>query len=689
MQWGIAAKAALLVAVILLATQLFANQAGVDNLHLALSSCLGVIAAGLSENNDFYQRRWQTLLLQTFCFALASLSVTLLFPYPTLFYIGLVGSSYLFVMLGNKGLKYATIGFCSLIIAVYTMFGYSDFENPWLQPLYLILGSFAYLLLSFIWDSLVPAQSLNQSLRSLYGTLARYQLRKARLFDKQWHGASLNHELALLDKAIAEQLATVRQLLYVQQRRGKLAKQSEQQSSFLRAQLLHERMGSSHFSFLAPDPNTDVQLDQQVKQLLVNTARHLNQISSQPLQDNDRKALEEQLTEINQYLEHKNLESLHGYQFLSQNMSILIELMAAKPTFPEQHTEFTPLNKLGTKQWLRMLVDFKKPASHHSMRMAALMGIGYAAVAYYPGQESFWLLLTILLLLKPDYSQTKQRLAERVIGTLVGAVLASVLAIFDPQHWFILCLFPIFAWLFFLFFKASYGLSVVFITLFVSLSLQLNPIAFSEGLVVRIVATLIGAFLVAFTARFVLSHWQKEKSLGLSQNVLISYRVYLFETLSHYTSEHQSEERRFRYARFNARQSFAVFLDHIEKMKREPSTKQGNITGLYLLSGHFNSLNAHVSALAVHRSVVGDQSSMALINDISEQFSNCFVQLEDQLLLQAIDRPKDLAAAALIRKQLRQLLPKLHLQQQVLIYQLELIVTDLEALNQHFYRHSL
>lgn len=65
---------------------------------------LGVIAAALAETDDNFWGRLRALLLTFICFALASLSIEILFPSPPLFALGLFVSTFAFIMLGAIGL---------------------------------------------------------------------------------------------------------------------------------------------------------------------------------------------------------------------------------------------------------------------------------------------------------------------------------------------------------------------------------------------------------------------------------------------------------------------------------------------------------------------------------------------------------------------------------------------------------
>lgn len=117
------------------------------------------------------------------CFAIATISVELLFPHPLLFVLGLGLSSWIFIMLGALGQRYATIAFGAILIAIYTMLGIGLFPKWYIQPLFLLAGAGVYYLFTLINHLLFPARPVDAQLINTYSSLAKYLEAKAALFD--------------------------------------------------------------------------------------------------------------------------------------------------------------------------------------------------------------------------------------------------------------------------------------------------------------------------------------------------------------------------------------------------------------------------------------------------------------------------------------------------------------------------
>lgn len=109
--------------VLLAIAGLLAFALATGDIQLTVLLSLGVVAGAIAETDDSLWGRVKNLAMTLLCFLFASLCVQYLFPTPWLFAIGLAGSTFLFVMVGALGQRYATISFGSLLIAIYTMLG--------------------------------------------------------------------------------------------------------------------------------------------------------------------------------------------------------------------------------------------------------------------------------------------------------------------------------------------------------------------------------------------------------------------------------------------------------------------------------------------------------------------------------------------------------------------------------------
>ena len=131
-------------------------------LDLVIPLFLGVIASALAETDDNWLGRLQAVAVTLLCFAVAAFSVQLLFLHPWLFVSGLAVATFALTMLGAVGPRYATLGWATLILAIYTMIGVEQRGGVpgsfWHEPLLLLAGAAWYGALSVLWAALFVHQ---------------------------------------------------------------------------------------------------------------------------------------------------------------------------------------------------------------------------------------------------------------------------------------------------------------------------------------------------------------------------------------------------------------------------------------------------------------------------------------------------------------------------------------------------
>jgi len=80
---------------------------------------------------------------------------------------------------------------------------------------------------------------------------------------------------------------------------------------------------------------------------------------------------------------------------------------------------------LSPKQLVRHLT-LHSPVARHAVRLGAAMGAGYLLISLVPWfNHGTWILLTIAVILRAQYSVTRQRRNDRMIGNVIGCIVAA------------------------------------------------------------------------------------------------------------------------------------------------------------------------------------------------------------------------------------------------------------------------
>ncbi|HEX3823416.1 MAG TPA: FUSC family protein [Mycobacteriales bacterium] len=165
--------------------------------------------------------------------------------------------------------------------------------------------------------------------------------------------------------------------------------------------------------------------------------------------------------------------------------------------------------------------DWKSAAFRHALRLAVILPVAEALSHVLPWQRGYWVTLTALVVLKPDYAATVQRGIGRVGGTGLGVVLSGLLIVaIHPSGAVLSVLLAIATWAAYTSFAASYALYSFAVTAVVVLLLttlggnELTTVA-DRGL-----DTLVGGAL-ALVGYAVWPTWERE-TLSTSTNRLLS-----------------------------------------------------------------------------------------------------------------------------------------------------------------------
>ncbi len=150
---------------------------------------------------------------------------------------------------------------------------------------------------------------------------------------------------------------------------------------------------------------------------------------------------------------------------------------------------------MSWKQAIATHLTYRSPVVHHAFRAATAAAVAVAICHALPTAHSSWLILTVLVVIKPDYALTKQRTFERVVGSVVGGLAAMLLVGHVHDIVMLDVLIVLFGVLAFSHLPRNYGVYVLFLTPFIVLSTSLAVPSDRELALIRIYHTLIGGAL--------------------------------------------------------------------------------------------------------------------------------------------------------------------------------------------------
>ncbi len=390
-------------------------------------------------------------------------------------------------MLGAMGPRYSSMAFASLLLAVYTMLGAGESPSLWEQPALLLGGALWYGVLSLVWHIIWPNRPVQQSLANVFKELAGYFDSKSQLFDPV---ANMNPqpsrlEVARKNASVVNALNQAKvSLLQIVRRQISMREQPFLQIYFL-AQDIHERVSSSHYRYqdLAESfSRSDILFRfQKMLRVQANACRaiaHSLAMGREYLHDSESVAVLDELQQSLEYLKQQNNPQwqslLVQLEYLLKNLAT-VELqmsLVGHPSseMPGEESVLADSDPQGIKAHLLRIWNecrLDSPLFRHGLRLATALTVGYGLIVLLNLQPGYWVLLTILFVCQPSYSATRQKLTQRVLGTLSGLLVGIPLLYLFPGQEGQLVLMVISGILFFAFRTVRYDLATAFITLLV------------------------------------------------------------------------------------------------------------------------------------------------------------------------------------------------------------------------------
>jgi uncharacterized membrane protein YccC len=268
-----------------------------------------------------------------------------------------------------------------------------------------------------------------------------------------------------------------------------------------------------------------------------------------------------------------------------RNMSQRVEKMYAyhqsKTNVPDARRK--EIHTLATHHQLdwklfRENLTFKSSIFRHSFRVAIVCLIAFIfARIFYTGQFSYWILLTILVILKPAFSQTKKRNYERIVGTVAGGLLGILILFFVKDLNFKFWLLLFFMILTYSFARIKYVVSVFFMTPFILLMFdfigQNNEIILVKE---RILDTFIGAGIASLASYFILPSWESFQIKKIMSE-MISKNILYLKSVTNYKTDDLSTQLEYRLARKEMYVSTSNLSSAFQRMLNEPKRKQQHV----------------------------------------------------------------------------------------------------------------
>jgi len=277
------------------------------------------------------------------------------------------------------------------------------------------------------------------------------------------------------------------------------------------------------------------------------------------------------------------------------------EAVAGSPRSPLEYGRFVSHRSIDWSSFRDNLTR-QSSAFRHSVRVSVSLLLGYLITLFLPtGSHSYWVLLTILVILKPAFSLTKQRNQQRILGTLAGAGIGVLVLLFIPDKTAQFVLMVLFMLGTYSFLRLNYLIMVVCLTPFLLISFSLMGIGYVEVAGVRAIDTLLGGLISLSAGYWLFPNWESRQIVN-SMVAMLDANVRQAELLLDGLSGKSVPTVEYKLNRRDVYVASANLAAAFQRMTSEPQRQQRNAALVYefVVLNHIFSANV-ATLLSIHR----------------------------------------------------------------------------------------
>jgi uncharacterized membrane protein (TIGR01666 family) len=570
--------------------------------------------------------RAKGLLVATVIVTACTLIVNLLSTASWLFYPGVVALVFILSMLSVYGQRATMISFGALIAtALGTGHIHSDFEIISYTGLILAGGLF-YTVVSLTFNYLNPHRYTELELANCLKLTAKYMKLRGDLWNNGIDRAAIIKKQLNLQVEINQAHENLREVLIRNRANTGNSNRSRRMlmmfislmeilelalSTSFDHSRLHEKFGA-HSKVLNTYQNLAYNLASSLKRIGKSIAKRKTYTSKHNLLA-DLEALENAIAEYERQLGPeaaaegvwllKNM--MHYAEKQIEKIKVIERALTVNITFKElSKSRAGDLDKFIQPDYypLKTLFEnltFSSTIFRHSLRLALTIALGLAVGSISELQNVYWILLTVIVIMRPGYGLTKQRSYHRIAGTVLGGVIAFGILSIINQHVVIGALAILCMILGFTFTAINYWIGATFVTMYVIFIYALLTPDISNVIQYRILDTVIGAVLAFVGNYFFWPSWEFLSLPIFIKKSIEANRNYLAEITSYYNHK-GAVTTAYRLARKNAMVELGNLMGSYQRMVQEPKSKQKQLQQAYKLAVLNHTLLSSLASLGTY-----------------------------------------------------------------------------------------
>lgn len=579
-------------------------------------------------------------------------------PYFPILLFSMAIISFIVSLISVYGFRASLVSFSGLLSMVIAFAIQKETAQEILTHVGLMgIGGLWYLLVSYTFQKLAPQKDKNQLLSDTLGLIGKYLKLRAKLLTKREEREALMKQALVLQTQINEKHETLREVLFTGRKRSGRSHYDEKELLiFISSVNIFELVEAKHLDYheidrIFSDKKHHLKASKNLNKVmgnhLIKLAELLIQNNKLPNKDSLLKALSNSNEAIAEYIEEVKLpkaregalvlKNLYDYQeLLLEEIRAIRRVMAnvenaSKVSFKRQDaSQFLTLQEYNLNVIIQNL-SFNSNLFRHALRFTVAMLFAFIVGTILDIHNTYWILLTIIVIIRPNYGLTKERSKDRIIGTFIGAAIAIAIVLLTQNTIVYGVLAIISLTLSIALIQQNYKSAAALITINIVFVYSLiNPNAF-EVIQYRVIDTIIGA-IIAIVANYLLwPSWEVNNLKNVLVNALKKNKSYILATKDLY---HEKEENLLAYK--IARKEVFLAISNLnaafQRLTQDPKSKQKEFELIYNLVTLNQTMVSAIASIGSfimnHKTTPASQEFDVLIEKIANTLQIASEQLE-------------------------------------------------------------
>jgi uncharacterized membrane protein YccC len=558
---------------------------------------------------------------------------------------------FLFSLMSIYGNRAGSIGLNSLLVMILNIDYHRQGWDVLYNALYIAAGGLWYTGLSLVLYSFRPYRLVQQALGDCVQATAGYLRIKASFYSRDVDYDKSYRQLLESQVAIQEKQDLLRELIFKSRR---IVKESTHTGRilmmiFLDSIDLFERIMTSQQDYrLLHRLFDNSQLLEECRKLILDLAAELDEIGLAVMSGKpsvDRSALSSRIRQLRATLAASGVEGVADLSNILdsiQDINDRLHVLHGFTTYDRKlsknfrtdldYEQFVAHQDMDRKLILDNLT-LESNVFRHSLRVSIATIAGYIISRFLPFGHSYWILLTITVILKPVYSLTKKRNFERLMGTLGGALAGFLLILFIHDRTVLFVLMILFMIGTYVFMRTNYLICVTLMTPYVLLLFHLlYPVNFKAIASDRVIDTLIGSGIAFLASIFIIPTWEHQRIID-NMVAALKTNIAYFRDVAGAFAGRSATGQQYKLSRRHAFVALANLSDAFGRMLQEPRRQQKKMEEMHQFVVANQMLTSYIATLAYYEKPLAfkyaDPSYQPVVDTIARRLDEAAVILQN------------------------------------------------------------